>query len=170
MNTKDFLTITLRLIALIILLFSINSAIASVSLWFEHDMIDLSLLLALVFPLFMFTVTWKFSKNIAHWVANDIDSKISIGTNSFSLLRCLIIITSFYLLLNAVFTLNYMFFNYYIFQSNPEYVKTINGINSIKITISTTLIKVIVSLILLTKNSWITKSLLKINQPENSNN
>ena len=109
---------------------------------------------------------WYFSSKLAQIVTADLPSQASVNINHSALLRVLVIAFGFSILVLSVINSSYWFFNNVIFKANPELSDTVDTIHIQKTYLATELVQTLVAIIILTKNSWITLALLKINAPE----
>ncbi len=170
MKTKDYVTIVIRLMALFLLLFSMQNSISHLVYLIDNDTFLIDSVISICIPVFGFVLLWYFSPKIAQLVTADIPNQNKIEINHGALLRIIVITTGFALLVNSVINLSYWFLNNMIFKANPELSGTVDTIHIQKTYLTTELVQTLLAIIILAKNSWLTQALLKINAPETSDN
>lgn len=166
MKTKDYVTIAIRLLALFLLLFSIQNTIPHVVYLIDNDTYLTDSVIAVFIPVFGFAILWYFSPKLAQVVTADIPSQSEIKINHEALLRIIVIALGFGLAVNSVINSSYWFFNNMVFKANPEFSATVDTIHLQKTYLATELVQTLIAVMILVKNSWITQALLKINAPE----
>jgi hypothetical protein len=166
MKINDFITIIIRLLALFLLVTSMQYAIPHFVYLIDNQIFLIDSLISFLIPIIGFALLWYFSTKLAQIVTTDIPSKIKYEFNYHALLRIVVITIGFSLLVNSVINLSYWFFNNMVFKANPELSGSVDTIHIQKTYLTTELVQTLLAVIILAKNSWLTQALLKINAPE----
>lgn len=170
MKTNDLITIIIRLLALFLLLTSMQNAIPNLMYLIEYQIFLIDSVLSFLIPVIGSALLWYFSPKLAQVVTADIPSQIKFEFNDQALMRIIVITIGFSLLVNSVINLSYWFFNNMVFKANPELSGTVDTIHIQKTYLTTELVQTLLAVIILAKNSWLTQALLKINAPEKPDN
>ncbi len=168
MNIQHIISIGIRFLAIGLFLYSLK-LILMVFDYFDPNRLNETLHLLLVFgtPVMMLIVSlicWFIPEKLSALIIKPLWNKEINGFSPKELLRVLVIFLGFYYIINALLHMgSYLFRWAYLVSSPFNDESTYFQMNIALFVIG---LQLIVGFILLTKNYWITKSILKINAPK----
>lgn len=160
MKIQNYIAIAIRFISLIIMLFGLrmvfwyfysgNQSGGNATLTVSFIWIGFSL------------ICWFLPQTIAQLICGSVKDAEVKAIDASSFLRVLIIFLGFYFIINSIFDLTRVIYQFAFANEiyGPEFT------NQLKVSFGIVSFQLITGLFLVAKNYWITKSLLKINTPE----
>ncbi len=159
MNIQEFVTIIIRLVALVLLIISVHTVNSTLIFLFQSNSFVIESVLAIIIPLAVAVFLWLASAKIAAWItANNSRNLGETGFNQ-SILSPLIITLGLYFLIDAILKLIQWFFNAWVFKANSEFTAAIDTVQIQTVFITNIVVQILVALILVFKNQWLSHKL-----------